>query len=131
MSESTRKWPMKSRMKVSPADTPTPTQRADNFVHFYTNNVQVGFSNWDMWIVFSELTDQERQETIVQEKAKVVMSLSHAKVLAEILTNGIKRFEEQFGEIQVIMRTSSQSSVGERHSPSGESSVSPSRKARQ
>ncbi|MBI3799145.1 MAG: DUF3467 domain-containing protein [Deltaproteobacteria bacterium] len=91
--------------KESRADEATPPVqkvRVSTFTHFYTNNIQLGFSNWDMWVTFGELTGQEDNKPTIEERAKVVMSLQHAKAFMQILARSIHEFEKQFGEIKLV-----------------------------
>jgi hypothetical protein len=68
-------------------------------VRLYANNVQIGFSTWDMWMVFGEVMGREGDELLVEPRARVSMSLEHAKAFAEVLSMNIAKFEEEVGKI--------------------------------
>ena len=68
----------------------------------YANGTTVAMSQWDLTIEF-----QQRQpvhdksvsdpEWDLRSIARIVMSPTHAKVLAEILSNSVATWEERFG----------------------------------
>jgi Protein of unknown function (DUF3467) len=68
-------------------------------VRFYSNNVQLGFSTWDMWFVFGEALGMEGEKVLVEPRARITMSLEHAKQFAEILQKNIALFEDTVGKI--------------------------------
>ena len=76
--------------------------RSPNFISCYSNNVEIGFSAWDMRLVFSEIVGAKDNKVIAEEHARVVMSLQHAKVFAVTLAQQIEQLERRFGEIQLL-----------------------------
>jgi hypothetical protein len=107
---------------------PVQKVRASTFAHFYTNNIQLGFSNWDMWVTFGELTGQEDNKPTIEERAKVVMSLHHAKAFVQILVRSIQEFEKQFGEIKLV--SPPQPAEGQESPPSQRRGAPPTRTKR-
>ena len=75
---------------------------APNMVSVYANNANVGFSNWDMWLTFGEIMGEEGGQLVVAQKARVVMSLQHAKAFIDLVNTNLAAFEKQFGEIKIL-----------------------------
>jgi hypothetical protein len=75
------------------------TERVPNI---YTNNVQIGFSNWDAWLQLGEIMGEREGRLLIAPKARVVMSLEHAKAFLKALQDSLRQFEENFGEIQLF-----------------------------
>jgi hypothetical protein len=69
---------------------------------FYSNNVQLGFTTWDMWFIFGEALGISDGKVLVEPRARITMSLEHAKQFADILHKNIALFEETVGEIPVF-----------------------------
>jgi len=82
--------------------------RSITFANIYANNTYLGFSNWDMWISFGEIMGQQGENLVVEEKARIVMSLQQAKAFIEVLNKNLELFEKQFGEIKVLGQDLSQ-----------------------
>lgn len=67
---------------------------------FYSNAINLKFGIYDFQLFLG-------QETVVENKpyvkvlAKVVLSPQHAKVVAQMLAENVKRYEEVFGEIKL------------------------------
>ena len=77
--------------------------REENYTRIYANNIQVGFSSWDMRITFGELVDgPDGSLTKVAERATVTMSLHHAKAAIHVLMEQLTALEKQFGEIPLL-----------------------------
>lgn len=75
--------------------------RTERFKQVYANNMQMGFSTWDLGITFGEIMGEQDGKTVIEETVRVLMTREIAKVLSVILTNHIVLFEAQFGEIKV------------------------------
>lgn len=73
-----------------------------NFVNFYANNVEIGVSVWDMRFIFGEIMGVKDKQLLVEKRARIVMSLQHAKVFAALLAQQIEKLEQRFGEIQLL-----------------------------
>lgn len=72
---------------------------AQSAVRLYANNVQIGFSTFDMWMMFGEIMGREGDTLLVEPRARVSMSLEHAKAFADVLSKNIAKFEEELGQI--------------------------------
>ncbi len=83
-------------------------QQAENFVNFYANHIELSFSAWDMRIFFSEVIGNKGGKPIIEDKARVVMSLHHAKAFVAMLVQNMATFEKNFGEIRLLNTPSSQ-----------------------
>lgn len=77
------------------------TERVPNI---YSNNVQIGFSNWDAWIQFGEILGEREGRLLIAPKARVVMSLEHAKAFLKALQDSMGEFEANFGEIKMFVQ---------------------------
>jgi hypothetical protein len=67
----------------------------------YANWVQAAFGPFDISMLLGTAFAHPTQEMIVEQAARVVFSPIEAKLTAMILTNVIKSFENQFGEIKI------------------------------
>lgn len=76
--------------------------RAENFVRFYANNIQVNFTQWDMRITFGQIVDDPNGKLMIEEQASVVMSLQHAKAAIHILAQSFAEFENRVGKIPLV-----------------------------
>jgi hypothetical protein len=72
----------------------------ENFANFYVNNANVSSAFYDLSIIFSEI-QAGPTEALVLDKCRVTMSPAHAKALGLALTENIRRWEAQFGEIKL------------------------------
>lgn len=76
------------------------TFRSANYASVYANSAQVRTTIWDIAMVFGELvTTPDSKQVQIEEKIRVVMSLTHAKALLAVLQRDLKAYEEQFGPI--------------------------------
>jgi hypothetical protein len=76
--------------------------QAPQFASLYTNDTQVQVSPWDIRLVFgmiSEPATVEKPTVTVHTVGEVRMSPQHAKVVAAILVQQIKLYEESIGPI--------------------------------
>jgi Protein of unknown function (DUF3467) len=75
--------------------------RAEDFYTFYSNNISIAFSSWEMSLIFGEITGvREDGKPVIEEIAKVIMTREFAKVLSVLLSRNIASYEERFGEIR-------------------------------
>src|ERR1043165_4441009 len=82
--------------------------KSPNYVHIYSNNAEFGTSIWDIRVSFAEVIgnpEDEPNTLLVEQRAEVVMSPTHAKVFAQMMVNSIKQYEAQYGEIKIIRNT--------------------------
>lgn len=75
--------------------------RTDRFRQLYANNMQVGFSSWDLAITFGEIMGEQDEKPVIEETTRILMTREIAKVLSKILTAHIEIYEKQFGEIKI------------------------------
>lgn len=72
---------------------------------YYTNHVQLFWSGVDVTLVFGKLhhstEDISRNVLSVEDKAKVTMSWSVAKLIATNLSQSVAKYEEQNGEVKL------------------------------
>ncbi len=75
--------------------------KADGFQSVYANNLAVSFTAWDASIIFGEIVGEKDDIPIIEETFKVSMSRELAKAMAIILSQHLKAWEKQFGEIKI------------------------------
>lgn len=75
--------------------------KTPDFRQVYANNVQIGFSNFDIALSFGQISGEEEGKTVVDVSTHVIMSRELAKLLAGLLVANIKAYEQQFGEIVI------------------------------
>lgn len=75
--------------------------RTDKFQQIYTNNIQIGFSAFDMALAFGQIIGEKGGKVVIEETTRVLMPRELAKVLAGLLTANIQAYEQQFGEIKI------------------------------
>lgn len=74
--------------------------RAPDFREYYANDTQLQLTPWDVRLMFGLIADSTDPQTIgVQRIVDVRLSLPHAKKVAQILTEQIRRYEERIGHI--------------------------------
>src|SRR5262249_2222805 len=73
-----------------------PTRRSEGFVTVYANNANLSAALYDLSIIFSEIITAG-QSPVVEEKCRVVMNPWHAKALATVLTDNVKKWESNSG----------------------------------
>ena len=86
--------------KHKPQDEPVninelPQQRAADYLSTYSNHVEVGFSPWDLRILFFEITEDEKGDIIREKKGRVVMSPQHAMAFSQVLNNTIEKWAKE------------------------------------
>jgi hypothetical protein len=70
----------------------------------YVNSAEIAFSQWDMTVDFQLATPVKaapdaESPFLVQRVARIVMSPTHAKVLAEMIHNAVGEWETRFGAL--------------------------------
>ena len=75
--------------------------RTERFKQVYANNMQVGFSTWDLAITFGEIVGEQDGKPVVEETVKILMTREIAKVLGTIIQSHITEYEANFGEIKL------------------------------
>lgn len=66
---------------------------------FYSNNVELRATQWDLRFTFGELANFTDGKLEVNNLVAVYMSPQHAKVFATALIKNIQSYEKQFGPI--------------------------------
>lgn len=61
----------------------------------------MGFSTWDVAIVFGEIMGEQEGKPVIEEICKVAMTREFTKVFSQVLALNISAYEKQFGEIKV------------------------------
>lgn len=72
-----------------------PQQRAAGYLSAYSNQVEIGFSPWDVKMLFFEITEDENGDPIREKKVGVVMSPQHAMAFSQVLNNTIERWAKE------------------------------------
>jgi len=67
----------------------------------YANNIQVGFTLFDIRMVFGEVVETQPDKIVVEQRAQVTVSYLQAKLLVMILAKAIADQEARFGEIRI------------------------------
>jgi hypothetical protein len=65
-----------------------------DFRSIYSNNVAFAMSIFDISFIFGEISGSEGETITVDQKVKITMSPQHAKVLAMVLIQNLKNYEE-------------------------------------
>jgi hypothetical protein len=93
--------------KVNGADTPKTPEiafvRSADFISVYANFIRINFNAFEVAILFGQAgVIPERQEAFaVDMKARVALSLIEAKLLIEMLTNTVDKFEKKYGTVSI------------------------------
>jgi hypothetical protein len=91
--------------KLRPAKKRREVIQSPEFVSLYANDTQVQLSFWDMRLIFGLITttaaEEENQVIQIKTVGEVRMSPQHAKRVAMILIQQLKRYEETIGPIPV------------------------------
>jgi hypothetical protein len=73
-------------------------QQTSNFVSVYSNNVAFTLNFFDLAMIFGEMVAfNPGGAATVEQKARVVMSLPHAKLFSMLLLHQIQQYESRFG----------------------------------
>lgn len=84
------------------------TQGGDDAPTFYANNTSLGVSLFDFRLQFGELVEASMTELTVRARCTIFMSPQHAKVMAKLLSDKVKEYEQSHGEISIKTPTSDQ-----------------------
>ena len=79
----------------------SPRRRSADWVSAYANQAQITSSPFDVRLAFSEMQPDEAGELIALERATIVMSPQHAKIMLLLFNQNIVRWEEKFGQIDL------------------------------
>lgn len=67
----------------------------------YANNVQLGFTMFDLRMIFGEIVDVQPNKILVEQRAHITISYLQAKLLLALMSQAIAKHEAQFGEIKL------------------------------
>jgi hypothetical protein len=73
--------------------------QSPDFKSIYSNNASVVASFFDLVLTFGEVLGLDGNTLNVEQRVRVVMAISHAKLLALLLRQQIASYEARFGEI--------------------------------
>lgn len=89
---------MSTTTKTDACFDPVVTQKRENFIKIYSNNVTVGVSKWDINLVFGEIIGlNDEGVPIVEQSVKVNMTREFAKAVCALIKNNIEHYEKTFG----------------------------------
>jgi Protein of unknown function (DUF3467) len=77
--------------------------RTDRFVRTYANSIAVALSQWDVSLMFGEITGQQDEDgkPIIEETVQIVLTREVVKAMLAILMDQISKYEQQYGEIKI------------------------------
>jgi hypothetical protein len=67
----------------------------------YANHLQIGFTHFDVRLVFGEVVDVDPSSVSVEQRDQVTLSWGQAKTLHHMLGEVVKNFEATQGEIKL------------------------------
>lgn len=73
----------------------------DGIFTTYANHMMLGYTPFDIRIVFGEIVESSPETVQVEQRAQVTLSWIQAKALREYLTQLIQRHEAEGGEIKM------------------------------
>jgi hypothetical protein len=103
--------PVPEAVAVEPAPMKAPTRlvRRPDMATYYASSTGVIMTNYDLSLIFGKMEQGSDDKLFVDQFAKVTMSYHHAKVLADMLTKTIEKYEAENGVLGVkgeVMRGS-------------------------
>lgn len=73
----------------------------DELFTTYANNVRLGYTHFDIRMLFGEVVDTTLTKVVVEERAHITISYLQAKLLVIMLGQAIALHESLFGEVKV------------------------------
>ncbi|HUA18374.1 MAG TPA: DUF3467 domain-containing protein [Bryobacteraceae bacterium] len=67
----------------------------------YTNNIQLGFTHFDLRMLFGELVEATPERVVIEQRVQVTISYLQAKLLMLMLAQAIGQHEKGFGEVKI------------------------------
>lgn len=67
----------------------------------YSNHVQLGFTLFDIRLLFGEIVDVSRTKLTIEQRAQITMSWLQAKLLLVLVGKAVAEHEARNGEIKV------------------------------
>ena len=71
---------------------------SEGLASVYSNNVQIGYSNWDVRFDFGEIQSGDAGTLVVAARTRVIMSPQHAAAFAKVLSEKMAEYEQLFGK---------------------------------
>ena len=75
--------------------------QSSNFISVYSNNVALQSNFFDMSLTFGEMLSMDQGTVTVEQRARVTMTIAHAKLFLAILVDQIDKYEAQFGAVDL------------------------------
>jgi hypothetical protein len=72
-----------------------------HYVSVYANNVAMALNFFDLSMIFGEMVEATEEILVVDQKVRVTMPPSHAKLLLLLLMQQLQQYEEKFGQIVI------------------------------
>ena len=91
----------------------TPEESKRSMPAIYANQIQVGFTPWDIQMMFRNVYIVDTGKTTIENVATIIMSPQHAKVMTQILIQHIMDYERQHGVITLNLGQSEDDEQGE------------------
>jgi hypothetical protein len=81
--------------------------RSDDFKIIYVNSALVQLGAFDFRISVGITPEDDKPDEVIrlEEQAQLIMSPQHAKALLRALANNVKKYEEEFGEINLVPKS--------------------------
>jgi hypothetical protein len=86
--------------------------RHPEFTTIYVNSSQVQIGTFDVRLSLGNLPEDDKDDDVIrmEERVLALMSPQHAKALARLLVANIKRYEDEFGPINLTPKSDPTSS---------------------
>jgi hypothetical protein len=75
--------------------------RTERFQQVYANNVQIGFSSFDMALSFGQIVGDQDGKAVIEEMTRVIVTREIGKLLIGLLMANVANYEQQYGEIRI------------------------------
>ena len=84
--------------------------RAADFKIIYVNSALVQLGAFDFRISVGVAPEDDKPDEVIrlEEHAQLIMSPQHAKALLRALANNVKKYEDEFGEINLMPKSAPQ-----------------------
>jgi hypothetical protein len=107
MPKSTKKTPVRKSESLPSQELQVMVPRSIEYVKgpqysaFYSNNVAFGVSPLDFVMTFSETIDATADRAVLEQRARITMHPTQAKVLMILLMRNIQGYESMNGTINI------------------------------
>jgi hypothetical protein len=76
-------------------------RRAEGHFTLYATNIGVTVSLFDVRLILADIVEVDDNQAVLEEQGTIILSPPHAKIFASVLTQNVKAYEAQFGEIKL------------------------------